>query len=374
MKIMFVNWGLAMGGAEVITASYLSGLKERGQDVSLMELMHRPSYLYQKMVREHIPIHSILHNANNFFFKVLNVLFGSVVLGIRERSIIREVQPDIVHLQMFSEKLFLDGVDTKRVFLTIHSDLYRITDNLSEKGRDMLRKLMMDGMHVIVLSDKARKSVLEFCPSVDVHKIPNGLDLAEIRRKKYDRRQLCGELGVSEDSFILGHVGRFHKVKNHAKLIDIFDSLHKMRPNSMLLLIGDDANEEGPKIHEMVAKRGLADCVRFMGVRSDATALMSCMDAFALTSVSECFSLVSIEAQAFDVRCVLTDAVPEEVVCNKNCFALSINEPSERWAELLLGNTERPSTSYSIEDYDIAKVLDAILRLYRKVLDGQEES
>lgn len=374
MKIMFVNWGLAMGGAEVITASYLSGLKERGQDVSLMELMHRPSYLYQKMVREHIPIHSILHNANNFFFKVLNVLFGSVVLGIRERSIIREVQPDIVHLQMFSEKLFLNGVDTKRVFLTIHSDLYRITDNLSEKGRDMLRKLMMDGMHVIVLSDKARKSVLEFCPSVDVHKIPNGLDLAEIRRKKYDRRQLCGELGVSEDSFILGHVGRFHKVKNHAKLIDIFDSLHKMRPNSMLLLIGDDANEEGPKIHEMVAKRGLADCVRFMGVRSDATALMSCMDAFALTSVSECFSLVSIEAQAFDVRCVLTDAVPEEVVCNKNCFALSINEPSERWAELLLGNTERPSTSYSIEDYDIAKVLDAILRLYRKVLDGQEES
>ena len=363
-----------MGGAEVITASYLSGLKERGQDVSLMELMHRPSYLYQKMVREHIPIHSILHNANNFFFKVLNVLFGSVVLGIRERSIIREVQPDIVHLQMFSEKLFLDGVDTKRVFLTIHSDLYRITDNLSEKGRDMLRKLMMDGMHVIVLSDKARKSVLEFCPSVDVHKIPNGLDLAEIRRKKYDRRQLCGELGVSEDSFILGHVGRFHKVKNHAKLIDIFDSLHKMRPNSMLLLIGDDANEEGPKIHEMVAKRGLADCVRFMGVRSDATALMSCMDAFALTSVSECFPLVSIEAQAFDVRCVLTDAVPEEVVCNKNCFALSINEPSERWAELLLGNTERPSTSYSIEDYDIAKVLDAILRLYRKVLDGQEES
>ena len=233
---------------------------------------------------------------------------------------------------------------------------------------------MMDGMHVIVLSDKARKSVLEFCPSVDVHKIPNGLDLAEIRRKKYDRRQLCGELGVSEDSFILGHVGRFHKVKNHAKLIDIFDSLHKMRPNSMLLLIGDDANEEGPKIHEMVAKRGLADCVRFMGVRSDATALMSCMDAFALTSVSECFPLVSIEAQAFDVRCVLTDAVPEEVVCNKNCFALSINEPSERWAELLLGNTERPSTSYSIEDYDIAKVLDAILRLYRKVLDGQEES
>ena len=368
MKIMFINYGLAMGGAEVIAANYLSKMKEKGQDVCLLELMHRPTFLYKKLVKEHIPIYSVLHNGDNLFFKVVNKFFGRKISLGKIPRIINDVKPDVIHLQMFSELFDLEEYGLNKVFLTIHSDLNRYLRPLSKYGKEKLHSMMQKGMHVIVLCERARKDVLAFCPSANVHVIPNGLDIDYIKKQKYDRDQLCKELEISSDTFILGHVGRFHKVKNHDKLIDIFASLHEKKPNSVLVLVGDGTAKERAHLKEVVAKNRLNDCVKFLGVRSDATAIMSCFDAFALPSFQESFSLVLVEAQAHHVRCVASDTVPEEVICNDNCFALSINDSSEKWASLLLDASVRKEGVKSIYDFDINKVLADTNALYNNVL------
>lgn len=368
MKIMFINFGLAMGGAEVIAANYLSKMKEKGQDVCLLELMHRPTFLYNKLVKKHIPIYSVLHNSGNLWYKVVNKLFGRRISFKKIPSIIDEVKPDVIHLQMFSELLELDDFGLKNVFLTIHSDLNRYLRPLAKSGKEKLLSMMQNGMHVIVLCERARKDVIAFCPSADVHVIPNGLDIDYIKSQKYDRNQLCRELGISADAFVLGHVGRFHKVKNHEKLIDVFACLHEKKPNSVLVLVGDGTAKERAHLKEVVAKNRLNDCVKFLGVRSDATAIMSSFDAFALPSFQESFSLVLVEAQAHHVRCVASDTVPEEVICNDNCFALSINDSSEKWASLLLDTSVRKEGVKSIYDFDINKVLADTNALYNNVL------
>lgn len=367
MKILFVNYGLAMGGAEVVAANYLSRMKENGQDVSLMEMIHYPTFLYQKLVNKHVPVYSVLQGGNNLLYKLINRLIGRRISSYRIPRIINEVKPDIIHLQMFSEHLNLDDFGMDKVFLTIHSDLNRYLSPLSESGKHKLHKMMKDGMHTIVLCERAKRDVLDFCSSADVHVIPNGLDMSSIKKEKIDRIQLSRELGIDKNTFILGHVGRFHKIKNHEKLIDVFDCLHKMRPNSILLLVGDGTAQERDRVMKEVAKKNLLDSVKFMGVRSDATALMSCFDAFALPSFQESFSLVLIEAQAHGVRCVASDTVPEEVICNDNCFKLSIKEPSEKWASLLLDSNVRQDNIKSIYDFDINKVLAKINALYDKV-------
>lgn len=367
MKIMFLNYGLAMGGAEVIAANYLSWMKGNGQDVCLLELMHRPSFLYHKLVKQSIPIYSVLHNGDNLLFKVVNRLFGRQISLTKIPRIIDAVKPDIIHLQLFSELLDLDAFGLDRVFLTIHSDLNRYLSPLSCQGRDQLHDMMQKGMHVIVLCERARKDVLAFCPSADVHVIPNGLDIDHIKQQKYDRNRLCEELGITSDTFILGHVGRFHKVKNHEKLIDVFACLHQQRPRSVLVLVGDGSVKERDRLKNIVKKKGVTDCVKFMGVRSDATAIMSCFDAFALPSFQESFSLVLVEAQAHHIRCVASDAVPDEVICNDNCFALSIDEPSAKWASLLLDSSVRKDGVKSVHDFDIDKVLADTNALYERV-------
>lgn len=369
MKILYVNFGLAMGGAEVIAANYLSRMKENGQDVCLMELMHRPSFLYKKLIDEHVPIYSVLHNGNNLFFKVLNRLIGHRISSYKIPRILEDVKPDIIHLQMYSEQLDLGAFCMNKVFLTIHSDLNRYLNPLTQWGREKLHKMMKDGMHVIVLCGRAKRDVLEFCPSADVHVIPNGLDISKIQSQKYDRDQLCCELGIGKDTFILGHVGRLHKVKNHTKLIDIFACLHKKRTNSILLLVGDGTAKERTRLKEYISSKGLTDFVKFLGIRSDATALMSCFDAFALPSFQESFSLVLVEAQAQGIRCVASSAVPDEVICNSNCFKLSIDESSDRWADLLLDSTVRHDNIRSIYEFDIDKVLADTNNLYNEVLE-----
>lgn len=366
MKIMFINYGLGMGGAEVIAANYLSKMKEKGLDVCLLELMHYPTFLYRKLVKEHVPIYSVLHNNENLLFKVINKFFGRKISLGKIPRIIDEVKPDVIHLQMYSELFDLEEYGLNKVFLTIHSDLNRYLRPLSKYGKKKLHTMMQKGMHVIVLCERARKDVLEFCPSADVHVIPNGLDIDYIKKQKYDRNQLCDELGISSDTFILGHVGRFHKVKNHDKLIDIFACLHQQKPNSVLVLVGDGTSKERAHLKEIVNRKGLNDCVKFLGVRSDATAMMSCFDAFALPSYQESFSLVLVEAQAHHIRCVASDTVPEEVICNDNCFALSIDEPSDKWASLLLDSTVRKEGVKSIYEFDINKVLTYTNVLYKQ--------
>lgn len=366
MKIMFINYGLGMGGAEVIVANYLSKMKEKGLDVCLLELMHYPTFLYRKLVKEHVPIYSVLHNNENLLFKVINKFFGRKISLGKIPRIIEEVKPDVIHLQMYSELLDLEKYGLNKVFLTIHSDLNRYLRPLSKYGKEKLHFMMQKGMHVIVLCERARKDVLAFCPSADVHVIPNGLDIDYIKKQKYDRNQLCKELSISSDTFILGHVGRFHKVKNHDKLIDIFACLHAKKPNSVLVLVGDGTCTERAHLKEIVNYKGLNDCVKFLGVRSDATAIMSCFDAFALPSFQESFSLVLVEAQTHHIRCVASDTVPEEVICNDNCFALSIDESSDKWASLLLDSTVRKEGVKSVSDFDINKVLKDVDALYKR--------
>lgn len=365
MKIMFVNYGFGMGGAEVVTANYLSKMKGNGQNVCVLELWHLKTFLFNKLVREDIPVYSVLHK-DNLLLKVFYRLFGRRIIARKGLRVIEEVKPDVVHLQAFSELLSLGEYELNKVFLTIHSDLNRYLAPLTKTGKEKLHDMMQRGMHVIVLCERARKDVLAFCPSADVHVIPNGLDLDGIRKQKCDRRKLCSELGISPDAFILGHVGRFSKVKNHEKLLDVFACLHRRKPNSVLVLIGDGNAQERARVKEAVAQKGLTDSVRFMGVRSDATAVMSCFDAFALPSFQESFSLVVVEAQAHHVRCVASDAVPEEVICNDNCFALSIDEPSEKWADLLLDTSVRKEGVKPINDFDINKVLARTNALYKQ--------
>ena len=110
----------------------------------------------------------------------------------------------------------------------------------------------------------------------------------------------------------------------------------------------------------------MADALVLAGERRDADQILSAMDCFLLTSLSESFSLVSVEAQALDVKCVLSDAVPEDVAC-QDCVRLSLDESDERWAEAVVGAESDPITG-NLENYDLNTVVDRLMQIYRDAL------
>ena len=140
--------------------------------------------------------------------------------------------------------------------------------------------------------------------------LPNAIDLDSYRPEASCRRSMRKELGIAENAFVVGHVGRFHPVKNHAFLLRVFAKIKKQRSNACLLLVGDGYLRQ--KIQKNAAKMGLSDCVIFTGVRQDVPQLMQAMDVFILPSVAEGLPVTLVEAQAAGLPCVASTGVPRE--------------------------------------------------------------
>ena len=129
-----------------------------------------------------------------------------------------------------------------------------------------------------------------------VYLLNNAIDLDKFKYDKKIRDKKRKELGIKEDTIVIGHIGRFVAQKNHTFLIDIFNQFHKKEKNSILLLAGQGPLQE--EIKNKVRELGLDDSVRFLGQRNDANELYQAFDVFLLPSLYEGLPVVGVEAQA----------------------------------------------------------------------------
>ena len=100
-----------------------------------------------------------------------------------------------------------------------------------------------------------------------VYLLNNAIDLDKFKYDKKIKDKKRKELGIKEDTIVIGHIGRFVAQKNHTFLIDIFNQFHKKEKNSILLLAGQGPLQE--EIKNKVRELGLDDSVRFLGQRND---------------------------------------------------------------------------------------------------------
>lgn len=116
-----------------------------------------------------------------------------------------------------------------------------------------------------------------------VYLLNNAIDLDKFKYDKKIKDKKRKELGIKEDTIVIGHIGRFVAQKNHTFLIDIFNQFHKKEKNSILLLAGQGPLQE--EIKNKVRELGLDDSVRFLGQRNDANELYQVFDVFLLPSL-----------------------------------------------------------------------------------------
>ncbi|MBQ7896609.1 MAG: glycosyltransferase family 1 protein [Oscillospiraceae bacterium] len=140
-------------------------------------------------------------------------------------------------------------------------------------------------------------------------------------------------LGV-DSKFVLGHVGRFNFPKNHPFLIDVFFSVQKLYPESVLLLIGDGDAEVA--IRKKVNALGIQEKVLFMGELSDVSDMLQAMDVFVFPSLYEGLSLATVEAQAAGLPCIMSDQVPYECKMTENVEFLPLTASPETWSKHIL--------------------------------------
>lgn len=94
----------------------------------------------------------------------------------------------------------------------------------------------------------------------------------------------------------------------------------------MLVLVGGGETDDILKnyIKEKVAKLGLTDSVKFLGVRDDVEKVVQTFDVFLLPSLFEGLPVTMVEAQAAGLPCVISDRVPVECDITGNVTVVTI--------------------------------------------------
>jgi glycosyltransferase EpsF len=164
----------------------------------------------------------------------------------------------------------------------------------------------------------------------EVTVMPNAIDTEQFAFDPAARAALREELGIPQDAFVVGHVGRFMYQKNHRFLVDIFAEVLKKKPEAVLLLVGEGELMES--IREKVKARGISSSVVFTGARREVNKLYSVMDVFCLPSFYEGMPVVAWEAQANGLPCVFSNKISQEAGNN----FLSLSQGIEKWEEALL--------------------------------------
>lgn len=184
--------------------------------------------------------------------------------------------------------------------------------------------------------------------------VQNGVDLSVYRYDENSRKEIRRELGVPEDTLLVGHVGRFNQQKNHMFLLEVFRKIHQKHPKSVLVLTGTGELEQ--QIREKAGALEITDCVIFTGVRSDVPQLMSAMDVFVFPSLYEGMPNTVIEAQATGLPCVIADTITREADITGLVQYLPLTAATETWADAALaaiGTRQDTKEKMTAAGYDI---------------------
>ncbi|WHY90971.1 glycosyltransferase family 1 protein [Neobacillus cucumis] len=207
--------------------------------------------------------------------------------------------------------------------------------------------------------------------STEAKLLNNGIEPEMFLYQPDVRRIKRKEIGIS-DQFVIGHVGRFTKQKNHRFLIEIFAEFVKRNPNSTLILCGDGVlrNDTEKRVKEL----NIQDKVKFLGIRSDIHQLLQAFDIFLFPSLHEGLPVTLIEAQAAGIPCLISNEITREVdlgadlikflkLTNKDLWvaelekimAQKINRDTPKLKMLRERGYDIKNTAKSLQDFYLAK-------------------
>jgi len=285
--------GLGMGGAEKVVTSLADQLVEKGHEVVIAymtgEALVVPKNNNIKLINLEVNSAKNLYSA---YFKL--------------RKLITDFKPDVVHSHLVHANILCRMLR----LTTSVPRLISSAHNTNEGGRmRMLAYRLTDKIADIStnVSDEAVEAFVEkkSVPSGRMLTLHNGISTNEFVFSEQARIEVRNELEISEDQQLILAVGRLSEQKDYPNLLSAISTLSIKYPNIKIAIVGN-----GPllgMLKKNVAKLGLEDRVRFLGIRGDIPSLMSAADFFVLSSAWEGFGLVVAEAMACKRVVVATD-------------------------------------------------------------------
>lgn len=246
-------------------------------------------------------------------------------------SLVRSIKPDIIHSHLWAAHIA--GRVCSKFFAiplvaTYHTPLLE-SDNYMRKQIDAYTMRYERFSCAVSTSVAATwKPLARNAAHMTWHMVPNGVDIARFDAAAHDLSVTRQSLGIPEDAFVYGSVGRFIHSKRYDTLIDACALLRDKSQQTYLLLLGWGPEEQ--QLRERAQKRGVEDRVIFV-VGKQAAPYYHLMDVFMLPSEREGMSMALLEAMASSLPVIIVqhDGMMHEVVTDRmEGIVLTSHSPS----------------------------------------------
>ena len=390
-KIIHIITRLDKGGSAENTFLTVLGIVKKNYEVVLVK---GPTYESKMSKEEHISVISGLKEANLKGVKIVNnpfllrrinpvydflALFSLWVFLIKEKPTIVHTHtskagllgrlaaklagvPIIVHTPHGHIFFGYFGTLKTKIFIFLERLASRITDKivaLTNKERDD---------HVSFKIDKKEKFVVIF----------SGVELDRFKELDPEqKRNVKKELGLFDNSFIVGTAGRLVPVKGPQYLIKAAKYVISKYPKTFFIFIGDGRLRQN--LEKEAFNLGIKENIIFLGWRSDVAKIISIFDVFALPSLNEGMGRVLVEVMALGKPIVASDVggIPDLVIDGKNGFLVPARNPKElaKYIQILIEDEAKREQmglagKMSAQNFSKDIMVERITNLYNELLQN----
>jgi glycosyltransferase involved in cell wall biosynthesis len=211
--------------------------------------------------------------------------------------------------------------------------------------------------------------------------IHNAVDLDRFSRPLLDHNKTRREIGIPENAFLIGSVGRLTRQKGYDVLLEAVATVMIHIPELHLVLIGD--GEDANALRQKASDLKIESKTIFTGPRSDVANLLDMFDLFVCSSRWEGFSTVVMEAMAAGIPILTTDIPGNRELVQPGISAwFAEPEDSQSLADSLLLAYRNPEKSMSyaekaksiVKSFGIKEIAKLHFKLYQMILEDRSQS
>lgn len=366
-KIIFFIYRLGGGGAARTILNIINNIDKDKYEPILVTLNF--NYDYESFV------------ANNVkFIKLETKRLRSAILQLAK--LLKEEKPDILFSTVITYNIvatLAKMISRVKVKLILREAALLTGTSKSERRKlNFAKKLYKKADAVVSLSEGVKSNLIEHYNVKEnkIHVIYNPVDLEHITEEKIEK--LPGNFGNirARYDYVLVSAGRFVKEKDQMTLIKAFANIQKDY-SACLILLGEGELEA--QLKEEVQALNIKRDVYFVGFQQNPYQFFNMADIFVLTSLTEGFGHVFVEALATEALVVTTDCKPgsQEVLAGGKYGYIAkvadVQDVTEKIKEaLVLPNDEKAERIKEglerAQQFDAKKIVKQYEALFDQVL------
>lgn len=240
------------------------------------------------------------------------------------------------------------------------------------------------GASSIVCVSKRLQRELTERSSLPKHKLEliyNGVDSGLFSAESTG--SLRAELGLSSKSTLVVSIGNIRPAKGYPYLVDAAVKLAEYDRDTHFIVVGHQREALFNELEAQMARAPRQPNIHWLGFREDIRDILKQADIFLLPSISEGFSIATVEAMMAGIPVIATrSGGPEEIIDDQDTgYLIPIEDPEA--IVTAIENLKDPSVRKFVADsaqkkarkqFSLASMLQGYLRLYQDLINNEAEA